>query len=193
MKIFHTSPDEINKIHDQGRFGPGLFFSGRPYYMSNESNHVYGLDIPEEEILNVNELNNLENDERSKILHIIKDMTNKYGIDEETAFGILSENIDICDYFSSLENYLNSDDDDDINTEEHKNKKHIFNQLKRLDLGEESYNHQTESLKAANILGKKGVRLRDEQGVSYLINMLGKENQMKKLDNWRDFEREEED
>ncbi len=181
-KLYHTSPEEIGKIHPHGRFGPGLFFADQPYYMSEASNNLYGLDIDEEELIDANEFSNLSPEEYRKIQHIVKDIQNVLHLDEETALDLLSENKDIFGLFSELEDSINSYDEEDEEDKEKINRmKNSHRKLSKSDLGELSWDLQRKGLRAASFLNKKGVGLRDEQGKSYLINLMNNEHRLKKI------------
>ena len=180
--LYHTSPVEIKKIHHKGRYGPGLFFSDRPYYMTQSENpHLYGYEPEEGEIIDPNDFNNLDPENYKKIKHIVKDISNRMGVDEESALSFLSQNKDPHSFYNELESHIeNSMDDED---EEIPFKKQLYKHLSKFDLGELSWDLQAEALKAANILGKKGVKTPDETGISYLINLFGNESKLKKISN----------
>lgn len=194
MRIAHTSPHPINKIHNQGRFGPGLFFANQPYFMTQDEGHIYGLDIPEEEIIDASDLESLDDEDYKKIKHIVKDIMNSLGVSEEKALSLLSESDNLHDLHSRLEDYVNYYDEDE-DDEDYIQKKQQYQNLSKHDLAETSWDIQSQALKAANILGKRGIKLLDEQGSSFLINMVGMEHKLKHLsdDKWNSYERYEDE
>lgn len=194
MRMYHTSPDEIKKVHEKGRFGPGLFFATKPYQMGEGERIIYGLESNEDEIMDAGDLENLEPEEYKKIQHIIKDIMNSIGVDEEQALSLLSESDSLNDLFNRLEDFVNYHDEED--DDESIRKKMTHKHLSKQDIGELDWDMQGNALRASNILGKKGVKLRDEQGESYLMNLMGEENKLKRLEGeeaFRRFENYEED
>ncbi len=178
MPLYHTSPEEIKKIHGNGRFRPGLFFSSEPYYMSQKQDtHLYEYEPEDDEIIDASSFPYLEQDEYKKIQHIVKDAMNHMGVDEETALEFISQNKNPESFYNDLENEINSMDEED---ESYPKKKQVYNAWSKKDLGELGWDLQREALKAANFLGKKGVALPDETGISYLINLIGNEHKLKK-------------
>lgn len=68
MKLYHTSPDKIEKISKNGMFDDCLFFANDPYFMTQASNPVvYSIEIDESKIIDVYDL-----DERSVIENIME-------------------------------------------------------------------------------------------------------------------------
>ncbi|MAH48254.1 hypothetical protein CMI37_20690 [Candidatus Pacearchaeota archaeon] len=57
MKIYHTSPEKITKINKfQGPFAGSLFFSDEIYQMSNVSDHLYSIDVSDDQIIDASDL-----------------------------------------------------------------------------------------------------------------------------------------
>ncbi len=59
MKLYHTSPEEINKISKNGLFDDCLFFSGTPYGLG-DIKAVYEIDINEKNIIDAYQLDSEE-------------------------------------------------------------------------------------------------------------------------------------
>lgn len=181
LTLYHTSADDINEIHDDGRYGPGLFFSDRPYYMTQADNpRLYSIEQDLNDIMDANDFKFIELDEYEKIKPIIKKIMKESGVDEETAMEFLSSNDEPVGFYSRLEEDIHYSDDD---SEEMEEKKKLYKKLSKIDLAEFGWDLQKYALEAANKLGKKGVALKDETGTSYLINLKGKEKRLKKLEN----------
>lgn len=188
-KLYHTSPSEIDQINDQGRFGSSLFFSYEPYFMTTSDNPItYELETEEEDedkdYLDVNEIPYLDDEKQKKLKPILNKIKNMTGLDDEEALDLLSERTDIYSLYGQLENYVNYYHEND-NSDEDEKKKNFekFQNLQDEDLGELSWDIQKLAGKAAKALGYKGAKLFDEQGVSYLIDMLGREKELKKSSN----------
>lgn len=185
LRLFHTSPEEIKKIHSQGRFGPGLFFADSPYVTTAASNpKVYGHEVDEDEIINASDFEYLEPEDYKKIKHLVKNIMNYTDLDEEDSLALLSGSNDIHSMFRELQDYLyynEEDDEDEDEYEEYQQKKRMKENLESIDMAEFDWDLQRDALLAANILNKRGVGLRDEQGPSWLINMMDRENQLKHI------------
>ncbi len=177
MKIYHTSPNEISEINDEGRFGSGLFFSDNPYFMTNESSHVYGLEIPNEEILEHHRLEYLDEEDYKKIKPFIDEIKKKLGVSESKALSLLSQTTDLNSEIWKAQDVL--ENNQFLNNEE---RDELMSFLKKVgnDSGEHSWDIQSLAGKAANALGYSGITSPDETGISYLINMSGREKELKK-------------
>ncbi len=182
IDLFHTSPDLIEKIHDDGRFGSSLFFSDKPYYMSQASKNLYKMKADKDKILDINDLRNLNEKEHEKIKPILEKIIETLQVDEDIALDLLSEKKDLNSFFSKLEDYINYDYDED-DSEDKEEKKRLYDFLSKQDLGELQWDMQGLSLMAANALGYEGAELTDEQGTSYLINMKGREKELRLMKN----------
>ena len=64
-----------------------------------------------------------------------------------------------------------------------KRKLSLYEKLKDKDLGDIGWAIQNIAGKVAKSLGYKGAKLFDEQGTSYLVDMLGREKDLKKIEN----------
>jgi len=155
-ELYHTSPQEIKELHDEGRFGKGIFFSDRPYYMTQAENpSTYNLNINEDELVDASHFPYHEDFEKLK--PIIKKIMKKFGVSEEQAWDLLSENTDIYDL------------QDEINGFSYE------------DAGEYAWDLQRLAGEAADLLGYKGVNLKDETGISSLINIHKVFSRMRKI------------
>lgn len=174
-KVYHTSPEDIEDIHDEGLFGSSLFFSDKPYFMtSHDDPRTYSMDIDENDLLDVNTIPYLSEDKRKKIFPVLEKIMKMTGVDEEAAESLLSESTNVEQMFKDLTDYVNYYEDNDKNDENKKYKKTVYEKLKNVDIGELSWSIQKMAGQAAKLLGYKGAKLFDEQGTSYLIDMLGK-------------------
>ncbi len=82
MLLYHTTPDLINKIYDDGLFGDCLFFSSSPYIMTGSTNYyVYTIDLKDSDIINDYDLYDSD---------VISDMCDHFYIDENTAISLLT-------------------------------------------------------------------------------------------------------
>lgn len=179
IELFHTSPNIIKDINDYGRFGSSLFFSRRPYYMSEQSKHLYKIKENEDKILDVSELRNLSENDSLKIKPFIEEIMGLLGVDEEKAIDLLSEDTDVHSMFNRLSNYMENRYDDDDDEDRKEERKRLYDELSSRDLGELSWDIQHLSFQAAQALGYEGAKLTDEQGTSYLINMKGREKELR--------------
>jgi hypothetical protein len=142
MTIYHTSPEEIKKPHDQGRFGEGLFFSNEPYFMTQSDDPwTYEMEEDEDDIIPASSF--FYRDDSRKLDPILDKIEKQFKVDFETAQGLLDGSINL-----------------------HK----IETNISPEDIGEFDYDLQKYAGEAAKLLGFKGVELRDEQGSSYLMN-----------------------
>ena len=90
MKVYHTSPAEINKITQNGLFNDCLFFANEPYFMTQVKNPVvYSLQLNKEKIINVNELYDKD---------IIKDIALTLEVNEELAESFLDNSESVFDH-----------------------------------------------------------------------------------------------
>ncbi len=181
-KLYHTSPEEIREIHDEGLFGSQLFFASEPYYMVNDINKasIYEIDADEDDFLDVNRIPYIDMEEYEKIQPIIEDIKKLTGVDDEEAVNLLSERYDISSFYNDLEDYVTFYEDQDQNEEEKSRKKELYKKLSKKDLGDISWAIQKFAGMAAKALGYKGAQLTDEQGTSYLIDMKGREKELRK-------------
>ena len=148
MQVFHTSADEISKINELGRFGSHLFFSGHVYQMTAGGALVYSLEIDEDEIIEAGQL--FYHEDAEKLQPLVAELAARMGTDEATAEALIEESQQVHDL-------------DGIDME---------------DAGELSWDVQHFTARAAALLGFRGVKVTDEQGTAYLIDMLGHETDL---------------
>jgi hypothetical protein len=153
---YHTSPEEIKEPHEKGRFGKSIFFSSEPYYMTQKENsNLYSMDIPENDVIDASSF--FYRDDYKKLDPIVKKLMKKFKIDEEAAQDLLSGHSSIYDLADEIENfdYENAAEDD--------------------------WDIQKLAGEAAELLGFKGVNLKDETGISTLMNIFHALPNMKKI------------
>lgn len=80
MKLFHTSPNKIEKITKYGNFDDCLFFSLEVYEMSAGETITYSIDAEEMKFIDASDLHNEE---------IIAEIAERFDIDEDTAESLL--------------------------------------------------------------------------------------------------------
>lgn len=147
MQLFHTSPTEINKVTDDGRFGSFLFFSAHVYAMTVGEVLVYSLDIDDDSIIEATQIYYTSEEDLPKIQPIIDEIAKAAVVDDDTAFALLCER----------ENIFELDSVDSC------------------DAADLAWNIQHATARAAKALGYRGVAVSDEQGTAYMIDMLGRE------------------
>lgn len=142
IKLFHTSPVEIKEIHQFGRFGTFLFFSPNVYQTHvSDKCFIYSIEIDDCDIVKSSSLFT-QHDVNEELQSIINDVAERFGISEDAAMNLIDETEDVF-------NYVNDPS----------------------DAADESWDMQCCTAKAAVSLGYKGVRVKDEQGESYMIEM----------------------
>lgn len=156
-KVYHTSPDVINKIHNKGTFGANLFFSNEPYFMTASKNaKVYEMLIDEDKIVEAKRIPflNLNENEENSYKAAIKRAAELLGTDDlDLAEDILTERETIYNNLDSLN-------------------------LDESELGETDWYLQRILGDLGNALGFDAVSATDEQGEVLIANMLGKENRL---------------
>lgn len=134
--LYHTSSQLIEEIYDSELFGKALFFSERRYYMSENSNYVYTVEIDDNLIIEASSL--FYHEYAKKLDSVVNFLAGKLDIALEDAESLLDCSLSGCDL--------------------------------DLDMGD-SWLLQKLSLQCAQILGFKGVELKDESGISYLVSI----------------------
>ena len=88
MKLFHTSPTKIEKIHENGMFGDCLFFSSEPYYMTTvKTPVVYSIDLNDDDVVPVRDLFDEEIISRiALVMNIDEDSAERVLDGRDTAF-----------------------------------------------------------------------------------------------------------
>lgn len=153
MKLYHTSPNAIEKIEKgKGTFGSHLFFSSSPYYMTEQNDpELYSSEFDEDDIIDARSMFYQEN--WSQARKTIDEVMEKLNIDEQEAMDLLDESKNIFDMDLGLEGD---------------------------DMAELAWWLQKMTAHAASEMGYKGVKVRDEQGTAYMIDMYGQEHKLKR-------------
>jgi len=95
MKLYHTSPEKIEKITTNGQFGDCLFFASKPYKMTAASTvFIYTINIDEAEIIDVSDLYDDE---------IISEIAERFDVDEDEAERILDGRASAWDHADDLD------------------------------------------------------------------------------------------
>lgn len=91
MKLYHTSPEFINEVHEDGLFGSHIFFSTSVYCMCVGNPKVYEVEIDENEIIKASSMFYQENYKDCD--HIVKEVMRKLEVTEQEARDLLDETI----------------------------------------------------------------------------------------------------
>lgn len=148
MKLFHTSPEEIKEINALGRFGEFLFFSSDVYVMTACEHTVYSIEISDSKIIEASQI--FYHEDAAKLDSLVAELAAKLDVDADVAESLIDETSSIFDL-------------DNIEPE---------------DAADASWDVQLYTARAAKALGFRGVRVEDEQGAAYMIDMLGFENNL---------------
>ena len=176
LELFHTSPNEIEEVNDEGRFGSHLFFSHSPYYMTQSRDPVlYKHKINKKEILNVKRL---KNQDRKKLEPYLKNIMQRSGVSEDEALDLLSEHQEIYDIKNKIEDMLSHNQF--VSKQDKQRYEKIYKHLEDEDLAEFSWDLQSMAARAAKKLGFRGLQVRDETGTSYMIDMLDRLHELEK-------------
>lgn len=149
MQLFHTSPVEITSINTLGRFGEFLFFAHGEYVMTVGNYIAYTIEVDDDAIIRAGHLFHHENSEQ--LSGLVAEVAARFGIEEEDAESLIEESKSIYDIDSNVE---------------------------AEDLADASWDVQHYTARAAKLLGFRAVAVSDEQGTSYLVDMLGREAEL---------------
>lgn len=153
MELFHTSPSKIETIRaEDGRFGEFLFFSSGVYSMSGKPNSelfVYAIEIDNGGIIDAGSL--FYHEHAAKLDALVAEVAGRFDIDTDTAEALLSERRQV----------------------------HELDGIEPEDMADASWDMQLYTARAAKLLGFRGVRVSDEQGTAYMIDMLGRESDLR--------------
>jgi hypothetical protein len=152
MQLTHTSPVEITRIHDHGRFGEFLFFALHEYVMTAGIHLTYTIEIDDSAIIRAEEL--FYHEDVEKLSGLVAEVAARFDIDEDTAEVLIEESQLLCDIESNVD---------------------------AEDLADADWDVQLYTARAAKLLGYRGVAVKDEQGVAYLIDMLGHEAELVRM------------
>ena len=155
MKIFHTSPEKIEKVYESDFFGDCLFFALKPYFM-NTPKYIYSIELDESKIVRVRDLYD------EKIISEIQQSTKELldiEIDEDDAERLLDGRLDAYDLFTDYENFESG------------------YELGKA-AGELGWIIQGLQGKCGKKMGFEAVEAQDEQGTVYIVPMMGRENDL---------------
>ena len=147
LELFHTSPEAITEITDDGRFGEFLFFSGRVYQMTAYQCAIYSIEIDDDSIIDAGQI--FYHEDAAKLDELVAELAHMLSIDCDDAEALIEE------------------------------KKSVFDFVDAEDVAEAGWDVQHFTARAAKMLGLRGVRVQDEQGAAYMIDMLGRESELK--------------
>jgi hypothetical protein len=151
MELYHSSANEIKKVTASGVFGSFLFFSSEIGHGA-PGDALYKIEIDDEMIT----------DSRTWFYGSEHNWANLSGMVEQI-MDLMS-----CDEDTAQE-YLSQRRDD------------IFQIMKPEDARDASWEIQKLTAQAAKALGYRGVKVPDEHGISYMIDMLGRESELVKI------------
>lgn len=151
MELLHTSGSPITEITETGTFGSFLFFSSSEYVMCKCNYLTYSIEIDESDIIEATSL--FYHDDSEKLNTLVAGVANIFGCDEQTARDLMDETE------TDIYRALPGRDADEY--------------------AELSWDTQRYAAEAGRILGYRCTAVRDEQGTSYMIDMLGRENELK--------------
>src|ERR1700722_13588032 len=126
MELYHTSPHEINDIDENGRFGSNLFFSKKPYFMTQSKNPItYKKKINKNKIISASSFGY---EDYEKVKPYVQEIMEETGLDEEDALELLSENFDIHGHPHKIRDILEFNQFTD-----NEDREKMMNQLKKLE------------------------------------------------------------
>lgn len=141
--FIHSSPEKIETIRDSDLFGSFLFFvageTPRDAYCMGDAQFFYVAEVADDAVIEASRLWYQDNYEDAQ--PIIDEAMTRWGVDEDTAMGLIDGSINVYDI--------------DIEPE---------------DLGEASWACQRMAAEAARAMGFVGVEVDDEQGTSYMLD-----------------------
>lgn len=144
ITLYHGSIVGVDKIDPHyGVFGPNLFFSPEKDAALSHGEKLYQIDVSEDDIIDRSSLF-YEEDVESKLSDILNEIAEDYGVDIDTAMGLLDES----EHIQDVENTYDG------------------------DIGEADWELQVRAGEAAEKLGYKAISMEDEHGTSYMVNML---------------------
>lgn len=152
MDLYHTSPNEITTVTKNGRFGEFLFFSSAEYVMTAGAYVTYSLNIDKYSFIDAG---HIFYDESAGILaDLVAELADRIGCSESDAESLIDESKSVFDIDCAVE---------------------------AEDLADAAWDVQHFTARAAKLLGYDGVRVTDEQGTAYMIDMLGRESEIVRI------------
>ena len=101
VELYHTSPEKIAEIHENGLYSDVFFWALKPYWVGG-CEEIYKIELNESEIIDVSELHDGE---------IIEKIAKRVKVDFETAENFLTGSINEWNYFDDEFRYSNPDFD----------------------------------------------------------------------------------
>ncbi len=98
IKIYHTSPEEIKEIREDGLFGDVFFWAPEPYFMAPTVKAIYEIELDDNEIIKAHQLYDHE---------IIEKISERANVDLEIAESFLNGSINEFKYFDDEFTYNN--------------------------------------------------------------------------------------
>ena len=97
IELYHTSPQEITRIDEHGRFGEFLFFSCSVYAMVAGEYVTYTIDVDADDMISAGSL--FYHEEAGKLDSLIAKFCERFDVDIDTAEEIISgrKELDGCD------------------------------------------------------------------------------------------------
>lgn len=151
MELFHTSPTKIDAIATNGRFGEFLFFSSHIYAMTVGEFVTYSIDLDDDQVIEAGRL--FYHDDAEKLAPLVAELAARLDVSEDDAEALIEESKSTFDF-------------DNIEAE---------------DAADVSWDVQRFTARAAKLLGFRGVKVRDEQGSAWLVDMLGHETELTEI------------
>lgn len=148
MELFHTSSKAITEITADGRFGEFLFFSSRVYTMTAGTPVVYSMELADADVIEAGQL--FYHEDAANLEGLVAELAERLDISEEDAEALIEESKSVYDM-------------DNIEAE---------------DAADASWDVQLFTARAAKTLGFRAVQVKDEQGVAYMVDMLGREAEL---------------
>lgn len=160
IKLFHTSNDDIQKIDNRTDrpFGSNLFFSADK--QKHGGKIEYSVEVDKDKILDPKRLFYDDDIDATKVDSFVDDIVDKLGVDRDAAEDLLSQRKSLSDFYDELNERMGLDYE---------------------DVAEFDWWIQKLTGESAKALGYRGVAMPDEHGTSYLIDMLGRESELKKI------------
>ncbi len=150
MELFHTSPEKIEAINNNGRFGAFLFFSSKVYVMTAGKFVTYSIEIDDEQIIDDGRL--FFHEDAAKLEPLVAELATLLDVSEDDAEALIEGSKSVYDIGS----------------------------IEADDAADASWDVQHFTARAAKLLGYRGVQVTDEQGATYMIDMLGYEHELTK-------------
>lgn len=151
MTLLHTSPQQISEIKESGRFDDFLFFSSDEYVMTAGGEvFTYEISLSEGDILDASTM--FYRDDAGKLGSIVREVSRRYAVDDDTAEDLISGSASIFDIDSNVQPE---------------------------DMADAAWDLQRYTGRAAKKLGYKVVQVEDEQGAAYMVSMAGREKELK--------------